>query len=206
MSLIKRNKKNRPKLNSHSKCVVGVTGGIGSGKSHLLLHFKKLGFEVHDTDKISKKLIRKDGAAFHKLSKLFPNAVIESGISISKLRKLAFQDESVFPKLGEILHPLIRKFQQDIIDNAKRSIIFEVPLLFENQREDYYDYIIAAVAPVDIQKKRVLERKGMTKAKLDVIMAKQTDNNVRAKKADFVIDTSESHNKTFAQLRKIIDE
>lgn len=205
MSLKKRDKKNRPPLSPTSKCVVGVTGGIGSGKSFVLTLLKSYGFEVHQTDIIAKRLMRREGAAFKQISKLFPDAVIKSGISLSKLKKIAFTDKTVFPKLGEILHPLVRVMQQELIDKRKKSIVFEVPLLFENKREAYYDYIIAAVTSVKTQKNRAMLRKGMTISKLDVILSKQSTNKHRKAKADFIINTSGTKESTKSSLRKIIN-
>ena len=147
----------------------------------------------------------RDGAAFKKISACFPNAVIKSGISLSKLKKIAFTDKTVFPKLGEILHPLVRIKQQELIDKRTKSIAFEVPLLFENKREAYYDYIIAAVTSVKTQKNRTMLRKGMTISKLDVILSKQSTNKHRRAKADFIVDTSGTKESTKSCLRKIIN-
>lgn len=206
MSLIKRNKKNRPTLNPNAKCVIALTGGIASGKSTVLKEFSKLGFAVYQTDLIAKKLMKRGQSAFNQLAKLYPSAVIKTGISISKLRKLAFKEKNVFKNLNGVLHPLVREEQQKLIDRSKKSIVFEVPLLFENKREDYYDYAITTKIDESIQKSRALQRKGMTIDKLDVIMSKQIKSDVRVEKADFAIDTSKSIKHTITQIRKILND
>jgi len=204
--LKRRIKKNRKPFHPTTGVVIGLTGGIGSGKSFILKCFERLGFKIFDTDKAVHELMKKGNEGYIKIANIFPSVVGIKGISRTKLLKLILKDKSNLVKLEKILHPLVRKAQQKFAaENKKYSVVFEVPLLFENNREDYYDYVVASVVDQKTQKERVMKRKGMTEGKFNAIMGKQVSNLVRQKRADFIIDTNCSKRAVFTQIKELLE-
>ncbi len=204
--LKRRIKKNRKPFHPTTGVVIGLTGGIGSGKSFILKCFESLGFKIFDTDKAVHELMKKGNEGYIKIANIFPSVVGIKGISRTKLSKIILQDKSNLVKLEKILHPLVRKAQQKFAaENKKYSVVFEVPLLFENNREDYYDYVVASVVDQKTQKERVMKRKGMTEGKFNAIIGKQVSNLVRQKRADFIIDTNCSKRAVFTQIKELLE-
>jgi dephospho-CoA kinase len=203
--LYKRDKNKRKQIAPNTGVIIGLTGGIGSGKSYILQSFKKLGFKIFDTDKAVHDLMKKNNEGYNKIAKLFPETAETRAISRPKLAKLIIGSKANLQKIEKILHPLVRKAQHEFaMKNKKHSIVFEVPLLFENKRESYYDYIVTAIVESNIQKSRVLLRKGMTRDKFNAIVSKQVSDTIRRKKADFIIDTNGSKRSTLNQIKDLI--
>lgn len=190
--------------------LIAVTGGIGTGKSFVLDVFEKIGFEVFSADRAIHNMLLKDGAAYGKVASLFPTAVSEAGIDRNILGEIVFGNADKLKALEAILHPLVRQAQVDFVVQVKKgsgkSIVFEVPLLFENKRQASYDYVVVTTAPTEIQKERVLARKGMTDEKLSGIIAAQVDDKVRVKGAHFVIRTGKGKEDTIKQIKAIVKE
>ncbi len=201
----KRNKNKRKAFTPASGVIIGLTGGIGSGKSFLLKSFEKLGFVIFDTDKEVHNLMLRGKEGYKKIARILPKVVDFRSVNRAKLSKLIIDHPQNLKRIEKILHPLVRRAQEEFaFRNRNRSIVFEVPLLFENKREPYYDYVVSAIVSPQVQKKRVMTRKGMTQEKFDAIISKQVSNLVRTKKADFIIDTNGSKKATFNQIKDLI--
>jgi dephospho-CoA kinase len=203
VNLSKRNKK-IPKIGAN----IGLTGSIASGKSYILTYFKKLGFNVFDADKIVHKLLLKNGDAYNKVAKIFPECVENKGINRKKLGDVVLHNNEKLQKLEFILHPLVRKEQKKLMkatNSGGKSTIYEVQLLFENKREKYFDFIILAKANIELQKKRAMERNNMTSSKFDAIINRFLNDEIKVKKADFIIDTTGSTRHTIKQIKEIIE-
>jgi dephospho-CoA kinase len=168
----------------------------------------KLGFEVFNADKSIHEMMKRGGAAFDKVAALFPSSVVDQGIDRKILGELVIADVMKLRALEEIIHPLVRQAQVDFVVSVRqgsgKSMVFEIPLLFENKREKNYDLIISTVAPTHLQKKRALERPNMTEEKFDAIIKKQVSNNVRIKGSQYVIYTAKSKEDTIRQIKAII--
>jgi dephospho-CoA kinase len=111
-------------------------------------------------------------------------------------------------ELEAIIHPLVRaeenKFRDEARSRGANLIVLDIPLLFETGAETRVDKVLVVTAPEDVQRKRVLERSGMTPAKLDAILARQTPDAEKRARADFIIDTRHDFDVTRAEVRKII--
>lgn len=188
--------------------IIGVTGGLATGKTFVLECFKQLGFEVFNADSVVHDLLKRDGKAFEQVAALFPNAVTVDGID----RKVISVDVVTHPEklkqLESILHPLVRNAQVEFMVQVKKgsgkSMVFEVPLLFENQREKYYDYIVVITASPQIQKERALSRTNMNEEKFDLLIKRQMPLGLKERKAHFVIRTNKNHEDTFNQVKRIV--
>ena len=109
-------------------------------------------------------------------------------------------------KINKIIHPEIKVKMKNFIkkNNKKKFIILDIPLLFETGGENFVDLVIVVDAPQDIQEERVLSRPNMTKEKFEKIIAEQIPNDVKKKKADFIVDTSISIEDARIQVENII--
>jgi dephospho-CoA kinase len=198
----------RRNLIPRNNAMIAVTGGIGSGKTFVLECFEKLGFAVFNSDKAIHDLLGKDGKAFSVVAKLFPNAVTEEGINRKVISNEVFKDSGYLKELEAVLHPMVRQAQVEFIVKTKNStggsMVFEVPLLFENKREKNYDYVVSCVLPKQIQKERVLGRKNMTEEKFNDILKRQVQDKVRLKGSHFIIRTGSNPIDTMEQVRAAV--
>jgi dephospho-CoA kinase len=172
--------------------VVGLTGGIGSGKSAAAAEFERLGATVVDTDAIAHELTQAGGAAIAELERFFGKDVIGHGGAMDrkKMRDRVFADPAARKSLEALLHPLIREESQRRIGAAQGPyVIHVVPLLIESP--DYrsrVDRVLVIDAPVEMQVERVRLRSALSEAEVRAIVAAQTTRAQRLAAADDVIE------------------
>jgi dephospho-CoA kinase len=169
---------------------IGLTGSIGMGKTETTKIFANLGIPVFDSDAAVHSLLGPGGAAVDAVDGAFPGVKKDDKIDRELLAKKVFGDDKALENLEKILHPLVSEKRKEFIKKQIADIVLsDIPLLFEKGYEDEFDYIIVVSAPHDIQKKRVLSRPNMTEDRLNDILARQVPDNVKRKKADFIIQT-----------------
>jgi dephospho-CoA kinase len=172
--------------------VVGLTGGIGSGKSAAAAEFERLGATVVDTDAIAHELTQSGGPAIAEIQKLFgPGLIGASGaMDRQKMRDRVFADPAARKKLEGLLHPLIREESSRRIARAQGPyVIHVVPLLVESP--DYrsrVDRVLVVDAPEEIQVERVRRRSGLGEHEVRAIVAAQASRAQRLAAADDVIE------------------
>jgi len=172
--------------------VVGLTGGIGSGKSAAAAEFERLGASVVDTDAIAHELTEADGPAIPAIQKSFgPEVIGASGaMDRKKMRARVFADPAAKKALETLLHPLIRQESQRRIASAPGPyVIHVVPLLVESP--DYrgrVDRVLVIDAPEALQVERVRSRSGLSEAEVRAIVAAQATRAERLAAADDVIE------------------
>lgn len=171
--------------------VVGLTGGIGCGKSSASQFFSDLGIDVIDTDVIARTLTRPHGLAIQLIRNTFQDALItaDGALDREKMRNLIFSDSDSRLKLENILHPLILKETvQQIAQTQSSYIIVVVPLLFET---DDYNNIIQRILVVDCEERqqvlRTMARSSLSEQQVIAIMTAQVLRKERLQKADDVI-------------------
>ena len=171
--------------------VVGLTGGIGCGKSSASQFFSDLGIDVIDTDIIARQLTQPNGSAISLIQNTFGSSVIaaDGALDRNKMRDLVFANSELRHKLEQILHPLIL---QEVIRRIKQSqapyVIVAIPLLFETND---YNHLIRHILVIDCDEQqqllRTMERSNLTEQKVRSIMATQVTRETRLQKADDVI-------------------
>ena len=176
------------------KFVVGLTGGIGSGKSAAAAEFARLGAAVVDTDAIAHEMTGKDGLALAEIERLFGRDLIAGGaMDRVKMREIVFADPSARRTLEGLLHPMIREESMRRIAAAKGPyIVYVVPLLVESG--DYarrVDRVVVVDAPEETQVARVTAR-GLDAEQVRRIIRSQVSRAERLKAADEVIDNGGS--------------
>jgi dephospho-CoA kinase len=170
--------------------IVGLTGGIASGKSTVSNLFKKYGIEIVDADKVAKEVSEKK-ESIEKISNIFGKDILDSDGKIirEKLREKAFKNRELLQELNKIIHPQVMEyFNRKKEENSKDEIlIFDIPLLYEAKMEYLCDKII--VVGVDVQKqiRRVVARDGSSENLAKKIISNQMPLDEKIKKADIVI-------------------
>lgn len=170
--------------------IVGLTGGIASGKSTVSNLFRKYGIEIVDADKVAKEVSEKK-ENIEKISSIFGKDILDGDGKIirEKLREKAFKNKELLQELNKIIHPQVMEyFKRKKEKNSEDEIlIFDIPLLYEAKMEYLCDKII--VVGVDIQKqiRRVVVRDGSSEELAKKIISNQMPLDEKIKKADIVI-------------------
>ena len=187
--------------------VIGLTGGIGSGKTAAAEEFARLGATVVDTDEIAHELTSAGGAAIAGIRDLFGDEFIDSSGAMDrrKVRERVFADPGARRRLEAFLHPLIREESRRRIAEAKGPyVVHVVPLLVESA--DYrkrVDRVVVVDCPEDVQVARVRERSGLAEEEIRRIIAAQATRAMRQAAADDVIDNGGNLDALFAQVRAL---
>jgi dephospho-CoA kinase len=172
--------------------VVGLTGGIGSGKSAAAAEFERLGATVVDTDAIAHQLTQPGGRAIPELERIFGAALIggSGAMDRAKMRSLVFADPAAKKALEALLHPMIREESERRIAAARGPyVVHVVPLLTESP--DYrsrVDRVLVIDTPEDLQIERVRSRSGLSEAEVRAVIASQASRVERLAAADDVIE------------------
>jgi dephospho-CoA kinase len=186
--------------------VLGLTGSIGMGKSTSAQMFVDEGIPVYSADEAVHSLY--SGAAVPLIEAAFPGTTNNGKVDRTKLSTAVMGKPKALEKLEAIIHPLVRgeenRFRDDARSRGAKLIVLDIPLLFETGADNRVDKILVVTAPEDVQRKRVLERPGMTPEKFDAILARQTPDAEKRARADFIIDTRHDFDVTRAEVRKII--
>ena len=185
---------------------VALTGSIGMGKSTVAAMFARAGVPVFDADAVVRQLQSPGGGLVEKIGELFPGCVRAGTLDRECLAEIVLSDRAKLAQLEQIVHPAVRDAREQFIaEHADLPILlFEIPLLFETGGEKDFDKVVTVSAPVDVQRDRVLRRSGMSAAKLDAILARQTPDAEKRRRADFVVDTGTDLSTTEAQVREIL--
>lgn len=173
--------------------ILGLTGSIGMGKSTAAANFKRLGVPVHDSDAAVHAVMAKNGGAVKAIDAAFPGVVRDGVIDRQKLGAKVFGDAPALRELEGILHPLARAHQLRFLARQSRAgkaaVVLDVPLLFETGGDRRCDAVAVVSAPFREQKRRVLGRPGMTPEKFEHILNTQMSDQIKRKRADFVVQT-----------------
>ncbi|MEM9618432.1 MAG: dephospho-CoA kinase [Pseudomonadota bacterium] len=179
---------------------IGLTGSIGMGKSTVLKMFDDLGAATWDADAAVHRLYEKDGLAVEPIGAAFPGALENGVVDRAKLAALVLNDPKAIEKLEAIVHPLVWRdreaFMADAALAGASAVVLDIPLLFENGMDGFFDAVIVVSAPAEIQRERVLARPGMSEEKLDAILSRQLADAEKRQRADYVINTGQPLKKT----------
>jgi dephospho-CoA kinase len=185
---------------------VVLTGSIGMGKSTVARMFEQAGIPVFDADAEVRRLQGRGGALVGPIGDRFPGTVLDGVLDRDRLAAVVLEDPAELAALEAIVHPAVQAAREAFIvrHGSAPLVLFEIPLLFETGGEGAFDKVIVVSAPADVQRSRVLDRTGMTDAKLGAILARQVPDQEKRSRADFVIDTGVDLSTTEAQVRDIL--
>ena len=196
--------------------VIGLTGGIATGKSTTAALFAERGVPIHDADAAVHRLLGPTGGAVELIVARFGADMLmdSGGIDRQKLGLAVFSNTDDRRALEKILHPLVaadrNKFLAEQQAIKTLAVVLDVPLLFETGGETLCDLVVVAAADPPIQASRAMARPGMTQPKLDGIIASQMCLSDKIKNADFVVNTQtgidEARRQVFAWLDQILQD
>ena len=189
---------NSYKIVSHLKVeeimslIIGLTGGIGSGKSTVSCYFSALQVTIVDADIVARQVVSKDQPALQEIAAHFGNEILSNGeLNRALLRDKIFQDNSQREWLNTLLHPLIHaRIIKELAQAKGEYVLLEAPLLFENKLDELTDYNLVVDIEPALQMKRASARDGVSVESIKAIITKQIDRKERIQKADFIIDNS----------------
>ena len=173
--------------------VLGLTGSIGMGKSTTAQMFVDEGIPVWDADETVHRLYAKGGAAVSHIEDIRPQAIVAGEVDRQKLKEWIATDPKALGRIEKIIHPMVGKDRQEFISEAHaqgaRLVVLDIPLLFETGLEKSVDATLLVSAPPEVQRRRVLERDGMTEAQFQMIKSQQMTDNEKRALATYMIET-----------------
>ena len=186
--------------------ILCLTGSLGMGKSRTASFFAEQGVPVYDSDAAVHALYA--GEAAPMIESAFPGTTSDGQVDRAKLAARVVGDGAAFAKLEAIVHPLVAKARDAFITEAQARgapvILLDVPLLFETGGERHCDAVVVVSAPLDMQRSRAFERPGMTEEKFAALVGKQVPDAEKRRRADFIVDTSQSFDHAREQVRDIL--
>ena len=185
---------------------IGLSGGIGSGKSTVAKIFADLGAVVIDADAIAKEVLEPGQAGYENVLHAFGETLLDTSGNIDRkiLASLVFQDAEKLLKLESIVHPAVIARVSDIRESLPETsiVVYDTPLLVEKQLQDQFDKVLIVSADEDIRKERLVQR-GLDLADIEARMANQATDSQRTVVADFVIINNGSMKELREQVAKV---
>jgi len=188
--------------------VIGLTGSIGMGKTTTAKLFAGEGVPVLDSDEVVHGLYRTEAAPL--IEAAFPGTTVAGVVDRQKLGDVLRENPANFGRLEEIVHPLVRKRQEAFLAAARKDdrqfALLDIPLLFETGAESRVDKVVVVSCAPEIQRERVLSRPGMTEEKFEMILARQTPDAEKRRRADFIVDSGSGVEAARDQVREILQK
>ena len=188
--------------------VLGLTGGIGSGKSMVAEMFTQLGAEVIDADRLAREVVEPGEPALADIIRTFgPDILGDDGrLDRAKLAGIIFADAEARSRLNAITHPRIRQRMNDEVARRRSRpglLLLDIPLLYENARTDQVEKVIVVWVDPRTQLRRLTERSGLSAAEAQRRIASQMPLDEKRARADFVIDNTGTPQETRRQVEAI---
>ena len=187
--------------------IIGLTGGIASGKSTVSKYLVEKGFKVYDADKIAKDISEKKSVQ-EEIILTFGNKILDKNGNIDrkKLKEIVFENKEKLEKLNGIIHPKVINFYKELKEKkTDKVIIFDVPLLFESGIDKFCDKILVVISDYEIQLNRIIERDKINRELAEKIIKSQLSNEERIKKADVVIENNSSLEDLFEKVERFCE-
>ena len=186
--------------------VLCLTGSVATGKSTAARFFAEEGVPVHDSDAVVHALY--EGEAVAAIEQAFPGTTSDGKVDRTRLAARVLNDAAALTRLEAIVHPLVGaardKFLAEQEARGAAVVVLDIPLLFEARLECCCDAVVVVSTSTELQRRRVLERPGMTEEKFAAISAKQTPDAEKRRRADFIVDSSHDFAHAHAQVRDIL--
>lgn len=173
---------------------LGVTGGIGSGKTSVCRVFSVLGIPVFSADREAQYIMENDKDIMRKINSLAGQDLYPGGsLNRTELAKIIFNDRALLNKVNMLVHPAVfERFRKWVPDQSSPYTIMEAAILFESGASRFVDRIVTVVAPIEERIKRVIMRNKLTREQVKERMKNQMDDEGRRKLSDFIIYNSEN--------------
>jgi dephospho-CoA kinase len=188
--------------------IIGLTGGIGMGKSTAANAFRRAGIPVFDADAVVHALQAPGGRALRAIGAAFPGTVVDDLLNRAALRRAVIGNPEAFARLERIIHPLVRTEEKKFVARARRAgvraVVLDIPLLLETGGEKRVDHVVVVSAPRAVQVARVRRRRRMDAAQIEAIIARQMPDREKRRCADTVVRTGLSRHDAQRAIRRLI--
>lgn len=181
-------KKSKPEL------TLGVTGGIGSGKTSVCRVFDVLGVPVFSADREAQEIMKTDNVIIEKINSIAgKDLYINGSLNRKELATIIFNDNTLLGKVNSVVHPAVSdRFRNWVLEQTTPYVIMEAAILFESGASNYVDKIATVIAPVEQRVERVILRNKLSREEVLERMRNQMDDTTRMKLSDFIISNSEN--------------
>ena len=190
--------------------VIGVTGGVGTGKSTVAKMFEQLGAAVLDADAIAHRVMEPKRLAWRQIVKAFGERILndDQTVNRSRLASIVFQDEQSRRRLERIVHPQVLRHIKQQLHRLRRSrriraVVLDVPLLVEVGAQDLVDALVVVTAPQELQRERLTRKYGWSAEEARARIAAQWELSAKVALADQVVDNSDGVDATRTQVKRI---
>ena len=188
--------------------IIGLTGGIGMGKSTAAAAFRRARIPVFDADLAVHRLQAKGGRAVKLIEAAFPGTTRDGAVDRTALRQAVFNDRVALTRLEHILHPMVETEEQAFVARARRAgkpaVVLDIPLLLEIKGDARVDTVVVVSAPLATQIYRVGLRRRMSRADIEAVIARQMPDQQKRRRADLVVRTGLSRNHTLRIITRFI--
>ncbi len=187
--------------------VIGLTGGIGCGKSLAAQYFSELGALVIDADQLARAAIERGSQGFDEALSIFGDSILNNGdIDRRALGEIVFKDPDAKRKLEGIIHPYVRQQFEEAVSSLKadETLIYEIPLLVETGAQDRFDIVITVESEIENRISRLRQR-GMHISEIEARIAAQASREQRVEIADFLIENDGTEDELLRQVENIWD-
>ena len=189
--------------------VVGLTGGIASGKSTASDYIRSLGFEVLDADVYARKVTEKDSAGYHKIIEAFGSGILDEykEIDRKKLGEIIFNNPEERKKLNSISHPEIRRMMNADQDKFVKDnhVFLDIPLLYENGLDKKCDITITVYVTKENQLERLMARNDLTEKEAASRVNSQMSLDEKKNLSDYVFDNNNDKEELYNQIDKFVE-
>jgi dephospho-CoA kinase len=187
--------------------VIGLTGGIGCGKSLAAQYFAELGALVIDADQLARAAIERGSQGFDEVVSFFGDSILTNGeIDRRALGELIFKDSEAKKRLESIVHPFVRREFEEAVASLKsdETLVYEIPLLVETGAQDRFDVVVTVESSLENRISRLRQR-GMHISEIEGRIASQATREQRIEVADFLIENDGSEDELLRQVENIWD-
>ncbi len=190
--------------------ILGLTGGIGMGKSTAAGAFRRARIPVFDADAVVHRLQARGGRAVRAIATAFPGTVRDGVVNRTALRQAVLGKPDALPRLEGILHPMVREEERAFVARARRrgarAVVLDIPLLLETGGDERVDRIIVVSAPRSVQMHRIRARRRMSDDDVRAVIARQMPDAEKRRRADVVIHTGLSRHASLKTLTRLIQD
>ncbi|MBN8904822.1 MAG: dephospho-CoA kinase [Rhodospirillales bacterium 69-11] len=190
--------------------IIGLTGGIGMGKSTAANAFRRARLPVFDADAEVHRLQARGGRAVKAIEAAFPGTIRDGAVDRTALRGAVLGDKAALTRLEHILHPMVEQAEREFVGRARRegrrAVVLDIPLLLEIGADKRVDLVVVVSAPRAVQIQRVRQRRRMSTSDIEAVIARQMPDAEKRRRADVVIRTGLSRNHTLRALHRLIRE